>query len=295
MESILAQTLVDFEFIVVDNGSTDSSGAIADRYAQGDSRVRVIHRVRGNIGSGRNAGLDAARGEYVAFIDDDDRADPDFLEFLYQLAATHNADVAACGSTKEENGRILPNFLYGDLRVMDAEQATEAYLRRKLYNAAMPTKLVRRKLFEKVRFCDTGSYDDIGTAYRCFVHANRVAAQGLPKYCFYRHPGNNSSAATKFEQLNPLQLNEYLAAFRERTEYIGKFLPRLRAFAQYSEWSYMISMVEKIHRFGLKNCAGPLAFMEHALLENWQRFYDGPYTMDFEKNWMKCFILGAQT
>lgn len=81
IESILAQTYRDFEFIVVDNGSTDRSGQIADEYAKKDNRIRVIHRERGNIGSGRNTGLDAAQGEYITFIDDDDWAEPDFLGF----------------------------------------------------------------------------------------------------------------------------------------------------------------------------------------------------------------------
>ena len=85
IDCILAQTYRDFEFIIVDNGSSDRSGAIADEYAAKDSRIRVIHRERGNIGSGRNAGLDAAKGEYIAFIDDDDWTEPDFLEFLYNL------------------------------------------------------------------------------------------------------------------------------------------------------------------------------------------------------------------
>jgi len=67
---------------LLDNGSTDRSGAIADEYALKDSRIKIIHREQGNIGSGRNAGLDAATGKYVAFIDDDDYAETDFLEFL---------------------------------------------------------------------------------------------------------------------------------------------------------------------------------------------------------------------
>ena len=78
IESILAQTYLNFEYVIVDNGSTDRSGAIADEYATKDARIRVIHRERGNIGAGRNTGLDAAKGEYIAFVDDDDWAEPDF-------------------------------------------------------------------------------------------------------------------------------------------------------------------------------------------------------------------------
>ena len=292
IESILNQTFKDFEFIIVDNGSTDRSGAIAREYALKDSRIRVIHKEQGNIGSGRNAGLDAAIGKYIAFIDDDDYAETDFLEFLYNLAKTHNADISVCGSTNEENGHQVPNgiYMYDEKYIMDAEQATVNFLWRKLYNAAMPTKLVRRELFNSIRFFDEGNYDDITTTYRYFANANTVAVHGLPKYCFYRHPGNNSSAATKHHLLNPAQLNEYLAAFCERTEYISKTLPQLRDLAFYSEWSYMISMIEKIHRYGLNNCADLLEFMCDKLRVYWDDFYNGNYILEFEKGWMERYV-----
>ncbi|MEW6064006.1 glycosyl transferase [Desulforamulus profundi] len=292
VESILNQTLNDFEFIIVDNGSTDTSGTIADEYAAQDSRIHVIHRQRGNIGSGRNTGLDAATGEYIAFIDDDDYAEPDFLEFLYELAKTHGADIAVCGSNKEENGAVSPNHIYAydELFIMDAVQSADAYLRRIRYNAAMPTKLIMRELFDKIRFSNTGSYDDISTTYRYFANAKTVAAHGVPKYTFYRHPGNNSSAATKHHLLNPVQLREYLEAFRERTEYISGILPQLADLALYSEWSYMISMVEKIHRYGLTTCDEPLAFMRRELREHWNEFYNGIYTEGFEKEWMEKYV-----
>ena len=93
IESILNQTYQNFEFIIVNNGSSDKSGIIAEEYAAQDDRVRVIHRERGNIGAGRNTGLDAARGEYIAFLDDDDWVEPDFLEFLLGLAQDSQADV----------------------------------------------------------------------------------------------------------------------------------------------------------------------------------------------------------
>lgn len=293
IESILNQTLRDFEFIIVDNGSSDRSGTIADEYAEKDLRIHVIHRERGNIGSGRNVGLDAAIGEYITFIDDDDYAEPDFLEFLYKLAKSHNSDIAVCGSNKEENGEVLPNliYVYDKLYIMNAKQATEAYLHRIHYNCAMPTKLIRREMFDKIRFSNTGSYDDISTTYRYFANANVVVAHGIPKYIFYRHAGNNSSPATKHHLLNPAQLREYITAFRERTRYISSILPKLVDLSQYSEWSYMISMVEKIHRYGLTNCDVPLEFMRGELRKHCNEFFDGKFIKDFEKEWMEKYIL----
>ena len=72
IESILNQTYRDFEYIIVDNGSDDRSGEIADASAAKDPRIKVLHIEKSNIGTGRNIGLDAATGEYITFIDDDD-------------------------------------------------------------------------------------------------------------------------------------------------------------------------------------------------------------------------------
>lgn len=292
IESILGQTMGDFEFIIVNNGSTDKSGLIADEYATIDSRIHVIHCERVNIGCGRNVGLDVAKGEYVAFIDDDDYVEADFLEFLYGLANIYDADIAVCGSKKDENGEISDNstYVYDQLYIMDAEQATKAYLDRVYYNAAMPTKLIRRRMFDKIRFFNNGCYDDISTTYRYFANAKIVAAHGIPKYTFYRHSDNNSNAATKHHLLNPVQLSEYLAAFRERTEYISNILPNLADLVRYSEWSYMISMVEKIHRYKLIECNEILKFMNYQLKRHWIQFYEGEFIKEFEKEWMEKYV-----
>ena len=82
VESILNQTYTDLELILVDDGSPDRSGEMCDAWAERDSRVRVIHKPNGGVCSARNAGLDAARGEYAAFVDSDDWLDPGMYEAM---------------------------------------------------------------------------------------------------------------------------------------------------------------------------------------------------------------------
>jgi len=282
IESVLNQTLRDFEFIIVDNGSTDDSGAIVDSYAERDRHIRVIHRERGNIGSGRNAALDAARGEYMAFIDDDDWCEPDFLEFLYNLAVDNDAEVAICGATDKA---------FDEVMIMTAEEALIELMWRKRYNMAFPTKLFKAEIAEKLRFPEEGSYDDIALMYRLLALPKRVAYHGLPKYTFYRHDSNNSAWTTDHSLLTPETLDEYLHAYRERTEWLSGLFPNSAAAFRYFEWSFMISMVEKITRLKLPGCDGQLADMTRELRAHSDEFMNGGYILDFEKEWMRQHVL----
>ncbi|MHC1724169.1 MAG: glycosyltransferase family 2 protein [Aminipila sp.] len=290
IESVLNQDFKEFEYIIVDNGSKDNSGKIADEYAQRDSRIKVIHKERGNIGSGRNAGLDLATGEYVTFVDDDDVVYQDMLSFLYELAENNRADISVCGSDKEIENKIMPNCVFEETLIMDANEAVVELLKRKKYNAASPTKLWKMQIFDKIRFLNEGKYDDITVVYKLFAEAEKVAAHGIPKYCFSRHQGNNSAFTTNDKLLKSDQLKEYLDAFRERTHYLSIKLPKIAEYAQYSEWSYMISMCNKITSNNLFNCNNELDYIKNVLSNNFNDFYNSKYIQDFEQVFMDKYI-----
>lgn len=281
IESVLNQTFTDFEYIIVDNGSDDRSGAIADRYAERDSRIRVIHRERGNIGSGRNTGLDAAKGEYIAFIDDDDCCEPDFLDFLYHLVVDNDADVSICGAEDK---------VFDEKLIMTAEEALVELMWRKRYNMAFPTKMFRRELSKNLRFPEDGEYDDIALMYRLLALSKRVAYHGLPKYKFYRHENNNSAWVTNYSLLTPKILDEYCRTHRERTEWLSDLFPNATAVWRYFECSFMISMVEKIHRLQIEGCEKPLEEMTRRLNENAEEFLGSDLVLDLERSWIHRYI-----
>lgn len=281
IESILAQTETDFEFIIVDNGSSDRSGFLADEYAARDKRIRVFHRERGNIGAGRNTGLEVARGEYTAFIDDDDWAEPDFLEFLYRLAAENDADVSICGAADKA---------FDEKKIMGAEEALIELMWRKKYNMAFPTKMFSRRLAKKLRFPEEGAYDDIALMYQLLAEARRIAYHGLPKYTFYRHESNNSAWTTNHRLLTADTLYEYLHAYRVRTKWLSEKFPDRAPTFRYFEWSFMISMVEKIRRLGLEECEGQCGEMIKMLQEHREEFLAAPELLDFEREWMERYV-----
>ena len=96
VDSATAQTFRDIEILLIDDGSTDSSGQLCDALARTDNRIRVIHRKNGGVADARNTGLDHARGEYLIFLDSDDYIDADMLETLYGLALKYETKIAAC-------------------------------------------------------------------------------------------------------------------------------------------------------------------------------------------------------
>ena len=277
IESVLAQTFSDFEFIIIDNASTDNSGVIAEKYAEKDRRVRVIHRADSHIGSGRNAGMDTALGEYIAFIDDDDWCEPDFLESLYNLAVENDADLSICGAADKA---------FDEKLVMTAEQALIELMWRRRYNMAFPTKMFHRVLVNDLRFPANGKYDDIALMYKVIANAGCVAYHGLPKYTFYRHDKNNSAWTTNHGLLTSETLDEYLKAYRERTKWLSELFPASAAAWRYFEWSFMISMVEKINRLGIQKCEGQLEYMKRELSKNINEFVNSEYIQAFEKEWI---------
>lgn len=281
VESILNQTLNAFEFIIIDNGSTDSSGAICEQYAKKDLRIQVIHLKKGNIGRGRNVGLDRAIGEYVMFIDDDDYAEPDCLEFLYHLVVSNDAEVAICGTSDKA---------YDEKLLMNPEEALIELMWRKRYNVAFPAKLFRRSLFENLRFPLSGKFDDIALMYKLLARAKRIAYHGVPKYTFVRHETNNSAWTTNHKLLTPETLDEYIRVYRERTEWLSETFPRSEDIFCYFEWSFLISMVDKITRYELKDCNAQLEVMIGKLKKDRNRFLSSGSILDFEKEWMEKYI-----
>ncbi|MDO4336026.1 MAG: glycosyltransferase family 2 protein [Bacteroidales bacterium] len=104
LDSIKAQTFRNWECILVDDGSTDSSASICDSYSQADSRFIVIHKENGGVSSARNAALEIARGEFIGFTDPDDWCEPEMFGHLLHLIKTHDADIAQVGFMLEFAG-----------------------------------------------------------------------------------------------------------------------------------------------------------------------------------------------
>ena len=107
LESIASQTYADFECIIVDDGSTDSSGEICDLFCDKDNRFRVIHQDNAGVGPARNTGYVNSSGDYIMFVDGDDTLDPDALRVAYELITSGPYDASIIGYVRTDVSGIV--------------------------------------------------------------------------------------------------------------------------------------------------------------------------------------------
>lgn len=177
IDSILAQTFTDFELILVDDGSPDNCPALCDAAAKRDSRVRVIHKQNGGVSTARNAGLDAAQGNWIAFVDSDDTVEPEYLEKMHKAVLETGADFAICSSQCiDENGKTLAG---GEHRLLNEFLPQEEVLRRMVVSDfQVPwNKLYRRKLLENLRYPENKAFED--TCLMPVIYARAASACGV--------------------------------------------------------------------------------------------------------------------
>ena len=182
LESLRAQTYGNIEVIVVDDGSTDGSGQICDRFAARDSRFRVIHQRNQGLSSARNAGLDAARGEYVSFVDSDDAVSPVFIETLLAL----HVDVAQCAFATDPDELSHQIEAHESSRVMVGREACRAQLLDSTGSATVVwNKLYCASLFDGIRFPVGRQHEDEFVTHRVLWKAASVSSTAQAIY-FYR-------------------------------------------------------------------------------------------------------------
>lgn len=185
VDSILAQTFSDFELILVDDGSPDNCGAICDEYAAKDCRVRVIHQENQGVSAARNAALDAAKGEFVAFIDSDDVIDPHYLEILFN-AMGDDIDIVNCMSKWFEDGNevICANTEEPyNIEVFDAKEALIGlYNRKRGFTAATWARLYRTEMIQTIRFPVGIIHEDTLYTPMTYYKARKIALCNVALY-----------------------------------------------------------------------------------------------------------------
>ena len=177
IDSILAQTYQDFELLLIDDGSKDSSGAICDEYAAKDARVRVFHKENGGVSSARNVGLDNARGEWITFVDADDWVDDCWLQSINSEVYSHSdTDIIRYGyHCYNEEGVYLESVRAECTMIADNPEQFIVYSESNKYYEMVWNSAFRTTLVSNIRFrTDIQWSEDYLFMYECFACARKM-------------------------------------------------------------------------------------------------------------------------
>ncbi len=182
IESLIRQSYKNIEIILVDDGSTDSSGQLCDVYATKDIRIKVIHKENGGLSDARNAGIDSAVGVYYSFVDGDDFLAKDAILKMIFGMKEKKCDISVCNMIRYfENGETEPFYIPSNtLKVLNSTDRFET-----LSQPSVCNKIFKADLFNSVRFPKGKFYEDTFVYHTLVYNAKTIVLTGYDGY-FYR-------------------------------------------------------------------------------------------------------------
>ena len=210
--SICNQTYAALEIILVDDGSTDSSGKICDNLAMADPRTKVLHKKNGGLSEARNYGIAAARGEYIAFIDSDDYIEVSMLETLFSNLDKYNADISVCAYDMEYPQQSAVISEGNSLIVYAKEEAFKVLLHKNNIGVIPCNKLYKTSLFHNVRYPVGQHFEDINTTYKLIANAAKIVYEPKVFYHYVQRTDSINGINFKNKTFNKKLYDMELAA-----------------------------------------------------------------------------------
>lgn len=255
LDSIIAQTYLNLEIILVDDGSPDNSGSICENYALQDSRIKVIHKINGGLSDARNVGLDIANGEFIGFVDSDDILHPQFIEILYQNL--RDADIVFCD--------ILPFYksetiIFNPVNDIDVLEFSSNELLQQIISfrspsvVIAPNKLYRRSVWQGIRYPLGKIHEDEFVIHQLLSESYKIIFIDVAMYHYRkRMDGIMGNAALRKPLLDGLEAYQLRKIFFEQHK--------------------MYTAAEELDRMILAKCVLPSIPRSHPAWKgiNWQR------------------------
>lgn len=185
LKSILAQTYKDIEVIAVNDGSTDNTRQVLEELAENDDRIKIINKENGGVSSARNAGLRAANGDYITFLDADDAIEPDMYKLLIDAMEKYSVDIAHCGYKRIEDGKEVFKSASNKVVEQTHDEALVCAIEGKLFNGGVWNKLYKRNLLDGVFFDESIKInEDLLVNYLAFKNADKSVYIDSAKYIY---------------------------------------------------------------------------------------------------------------
>lgn len=216
VDSVLNQTYRDFELLLIDDGSTDGSSEICDKFAKTDKRVKVFHKKNAGVSSARNLGMEKANGEFITFVDSDDFIKPSYLQKLYDSIVISGCDISICGfkdvkDIRDVNNDAESEFNNKDLVIKPQREIISGLFSDVLYMTVWG-KLYRTVLLKDSLFMSSNNAEDVEFNSRIFLRTGKIVIIPEPLYLWRKHAA--SLTRSRFSTNQADSLDCYLKALQ---------------------------------------------------------------------------------
>ena len=228
IDSLVNQDMSDkAEILLIDDGSTDSSGSICDGYSDRYENVKTIHKTNGGLSDARNCALDVACGKYVSFIDSDDLVADSYIRDMFEFINKHDPDLISYGYVFEKTADQYSFRGDKNLSVKTRDEMIDALMKNIIGNQVC-FNLYRRELFDGIRFPVGRAYEDISTLYRILLKTDKSVCVN---YTYYVYNITNSNSITKTTNIK--NMNNMYTAVNEQCEALEKYYEKTGSDKEY--------------------------------------------------------------
>ena len=224
VKTIINQSYKNLEILLVDDGSTDNSPKICDKYKESDKRINVIHKKNGGLSDARNVAIEKAKGDFIFLLDGDDTIHERIIEVLHQNIKKYKADIATSSFLQFEDGtkpRAI-NLSKSCVKCLDTEGALENMLYQKGCTNTAWGKLYKKELFDNIRYPKGELYEDLATTYKLFSKAKRIVVDDRKMYNYRQRYGSIVNNSFSLKHLRSLDF------VKEQTAFIEKNFPNIK-------------------------------------------------------------------
>lgn len=291
IESILCQTFQNFEIILIDDGSTDTSRIICDEYASENKKIKVVHIEHKGVSTARNIGLNINNNEYITFIDADDYVDERYLETLYYSIRRNKADlVISRGKIVSENEMVrLRNSEYyvkkSKEHVISKSEAYKYMLTDRQIITSVWGKLYHKSLFQSIRYPDGEIYEDMKVIDKIIESSQTIVYISYAGYFYVQTSESITRGNVSLLHMTLLQNEEHLL------EFIKKKYPEISNEAKkHYLWScFFVLSILVLHPKYLKECQ----MLRNKIVVEWKFLIFSKYTSFLEKVATICLLFGV--